>query len=109
MAESCGVGCSLGSDPVLLWLWHWPEAVAPILPLAWEHPHAMDAALKKKEIQMNNTATFSSRYHKVNYINYFQLYNTNIIIGYNKLHECNNHDNELLSSICLGSDPFPST
>ena len=25
-----------GSDPMLLWLWHRPAAVAPIGPLAWE-------------------------------------------------------------------------
>ena len=30
----CGVGCSRGSDPALLWLWHRPVATAPIQPLA---------------------------------------------------------------------------
>ena len=29
---SCGVGCRLGSDLVLLWLWHRPAATAPIDP-----------------------------------------------------------------------------
>ena len=46
---SCGVGCRLGSDPVLLWLWCRPAAVAPIPPLAWEPPYAMGAALKAKK------------------------------------------------------------
>ena len=32
---SCGIGHRHGSDPVLLWLWHRPAAVAPIRPLAW--------------------------------------------------------------------------
>ena len=35
-------------DPVLLWLWYMPAAIAPIQPLAWEPPHAMDADLKKE-------------------------------------------------------------
>ena len=44
---SCGVGCRLGSDPTLLWLWHRPAAIAPIRPLTWELPYAMGAALEK--------------------------------------------------------------
>ena len=35
-----------GSDPVLLWMWRRPAAVAPIGPLAWEPPYVMGAALK---------------------------------------------------------------
>ena len=46
---SRGVGCRCGSDPVLLWLWHRPSAVALIQPLAWEIPYAASAALKKKK------------------------------------------------------------
>ena len=44
---SCGVGHRLGSDLVLLWLWHRPEATAPIRPLAWEPPYAAGMALEK--------------------------------------------------------------
>ena len=44
---SCGIGCRLGSDPVLLWLWHRLAATALISPLAWEPPYATGAALKK--------------------------------------------------------------
>ena len=33
---------------MLLWLWCRPAAAAPILPLAWEPPHASGAALKKQ-------------------------------------------------------------
>ena len=47
----CGVGRRRSSDLVWLWLWLWrrPAAVAPIWPLAWEPPHAMDVALKRQK------------------------------------------------------------
>ena len=45
---SCGVGRRRISDPVLLWLWCSPAAVAQI-PLAWEPPYAAGTALKKKQ------------------------------------------------------------
>ena len=41
---NCGVGCRHGSDPMLLWFWRRPAATAPIEPLAWEPPHAVEAA-----------------------------------------------------------------
>jgi len=44
---SCGVGRRLGSDPLLLWLWCRPAAVAPIRLLAWEPPYAVGVALEK--------------------------------------------------------------
>ena len=45
---SCGVGCRLGSDLVLFWLyWCRPAATAPIRPLAWEPPYATGVALEK--------------------------------------------------------------
>ena len=59
---NCGVGCRCGSDPVLLWLWHMPEATAPIQPLAWEPPFAMGTALKK------------TKQHKKDYIPYARQY-----------------------------------
>ena len=45
---SCGVGHRYGSDLELLWLWCRLVATALIGPLAWEHPYASGAALKKK-------------------------------------------------------------
>ena len=45
---SCGVGYRCGSDPALLWLWYRLAAAALIRPLAWEPPHAMGAALKRR-------------------------------------------------------------
>ena len=44
---SCGVGCILGSDQALLWLWFRPAAADSIEPLAWELPYAEGAALKR--------------------------------------------------------------
>ena len=44
---SCVAGRRHGSDPALLWLWHRPEATAPIRPLVWEPPYAAGAALEK--------------------------------------------------------------
>ena len=49
IAVSCGIGHRRGLDPVLLWLWLWPAAVALIRPLAWEFPDATGVALKRKK------------------------------------------------------------
>ena len=38
------VGHRRGSDPVWLWLWRRPAAVAPIQPLAWEPLYAAGVA-----------------------------------------------------------------
>ena len=46
-----GVGCRLGSDPELLWLWHRPAATALIRPLAWETPYAAGAAQESAKRQ----------------------------------------------------------
>ena len=48
---SCGVGRRCGSDPKLLWLWCRLATVASIQPLAWEHPYAMGAALKRQKME----------------------------------------------------------
>ena len=50
---SCGVGCRLGLDPKLLWLWCRPAATALIRPLAWEPPYAAGAALEKTKNNKN--------------------------------------------------------
>ena len=49
IAVSGGVGSRYSSDPALLWLWHRPVAIAPIGPLAWELPYALDVALDKRQ------------------------------------------------------------
>ena len=45
----CGIGCRHGSNPLLLWLWCRPAAIAPIRPLAWEPLYAMGTALRSKK------------------------------------------------------------
>ena len=45
---SVGVGRRLGSDPVVLWLWCGPTAIALTQPLARELPCAVDVALKSE-------------------------------------------------------------
>ena len=47
VAVSCDVGHRRSSDPEFLWLWL--AAKAPIQPLAWEPPYAVDVALKKQQ------------------------------------------------------------
>ena len=49
------VGHRHGWDPTLLWLWCRLVALAPILPLAWETPYAMAAALKRQKTKQNKT------------------------------------------------------
>ena len=46
---SCGAGPRRSSDLALMWLWRRLVATDPIRPLAWEPPHAVGAALKKKK------------------------------------------------------------
>ena len=53
---NCGIGCRHSSDPVLLWLWHKLAATAPIRPLAWAPPYAVDVALKRAQATMPNSA-----------------------------------------------------
>ena len=43
----CGVGRRCGLDPMLLWLWCRPVAMALIGPSAWEPPYAEGAAQEK--------------------------------------------------------------
>ena len=43
------VGCRVGSDLALLWLWHRPAAGALVRPLAWELPYAVGLALKRQK------------------------------------------------------------
>ena len=51
---SCGVGCRLGLDPALLWLWPRPAATALIQPLAWKPPYAKGVALKRQKKKERN-------------------------------------------------------
>ena len=57
---SCGVGHRCSSDLALLWLWCRPAAVALIQPLAWEPPHDVGAALKKKKSKIDKVIVISN-------------------------------------------------
>ena len=46
---SCGVGHRCGLETELLWPWCRLAAAALVGPLAWEHPYATGAALKRQE------------------------------------------------------------
>ena len=75
---SCGVGCRRGSDPVLLWLWRRLVATAPIRPLSWDSPYAVEASLekakrhthtqKKKKKKKLGKITKESNHHLKRYI-----------------------------------------
>ena len=59
---SCGVGCTHGSGPALLWLWCRPAATAPVGPLAWEPPYAAGAALERKKDQKKVLVSYITMY-----------------------------------------------
>ena len=42
------------NDPVLLWLWCRPVAIAPIPPIAWEPPYAHGCGPKKTKNKQKN-------------------------------------------------------
>ena len=48
---------------MLLWLWHRPAAEAPIWPLAWEHPYAVGATLKKTKTKPKKHSTKNHGLH----------------------------------------------
>ena len=77
---SCGIDRRLSLDPTLLWLWHRPAAVALIRSLAWELPHDVDVAFKKKKknvlLKEKNGEFFSEgKCHRKNniYIKFLKL------------------------------------
>ena len=55
---SCGADHRIGSDMVLLWLWHRLAAAAPIRPLGWELPFAVGAALENTSKQVLQKKNF---------------------------------------------------
>ena len=59
IAMSCGIGYRLSLDPMLLWLWCRPAAVALIRPLAWALPYATDVALKNNNSNKNKNMLHS--------------------------------------------------
>ena len=69
---SCGIGRGRGSDPELLWLWCSPIATALLRCLAWESPHVVGVALKRKKkkkirtMNLNFTLLNSDFYFLIN-------------------------------------------
>ena len=57
VAMSCGVGHKHCLDPEWVWLWCRPAAVAPIRPLAWEHPYAEGTVLKRQKQKQKQNKT----------------------------------------------------
>ena len=47
--QHCLVGHRCCLDPMLLWLWPWPTAAAPVWSLVWELPYATGVTLKTKK------------------------------------------------------------
>ena len=69
---SCGVGCTHGSDPALLYLWRRPVATALIQPLAWEPPYAAGVA---QEIATTTTTKRQKKKKNVFYLLAIKLEN----------------------------------
>ena len=63
VAMSCGVGCRLGSDLALLWLWRRPAATAPIRPLAWEPAYAVGVALTRPKKKKSGRTKYRRIFH----------------------------------------------
>jgi len=69
IAMSCDVGRRCSLDPLLPWLWCRPAGVAPIQPLAWEPPYAVDADLKRQR-----TKKKKKRMYIQVYLNHFVIH-----------------------------------
>ena len=67
VALSCGVGRRRRSDPMLLWLWCRPAAVAPIGPLAWEPPYALKRPKKQKQTDKKKLNLHQEKIYWVNW------------------------------------------
>ena len=65
-------------DPVLLWLWHRPEGVAPIQPVAWEISYVAlvpSTPHKKKESKkLNMACSFKCFYIHTVYYQYLKSF-----------------------------------
>ena len=59
-----GVDHGLGVDPLLLWLWCRPAAVALIQSLAWDLPYAIGAALKRKRKKKKERKKSKKKRHR---------------------------------------------
>ena len=60
---------------MLLWLWRRPVAMAPIRPLAWESPYAMEAAQ-----EIAKTHTHTQKFDKLELIKVQNFYFTKYVV-----------------------------
>ena len=67
---SCGAGRRHGLNPMLLWLWHRPVAIAPIRHLAWEPPYAARAAQRNSKKTKNKKTKKNKEREMLNMANY---------------------------------------
>ena len=96
VAVGCGVGRRHGLDPMLLWPWCRPAAVAPIQPIAWELPHTACAALKSKKKKKFKTV---HRYFKTTGLKHtssliyksYHLYPTTEVLSFFSICKYNRH------------------
>ena len=84
---SCGEGYRCGSDLALLWLWCRAAATAPIRPLAWEPPYAVDVALEdkkaeKKKQKKNPSQLFSRQLAAVKMATMGQIITTDMFLNF---------------------------
>jgi len=76
---SCSVNLRLGSDMMLLWLWHRPAATSPIQPLAWDPPYATSVDLESKKKKKKKRRRRRKK-EKIYSLNNFQVCNTVLLI-----------------------------
>ena len=67
---------------MLLWLWRKPAAIAPIRPLAWEHPYATSAGPKKQKTNKQKTESFL--FLKPNFVYEIQIHRVDLKQNKNK-------------------------
>ena len=66
-------------DPASLCLWCWPAAVALLLPLAWELPYAVGAALKSKKYIYLYIYIYREREREHTNQSIFSLHTSNLV------------------------------
>ena len=102
---SCGIGCRLGSDLALVWLWH--RHTALIRPLAWGPPHATGTALKTQKDKKKKSETLRPFTKETPNPNQSIYYSNQATLSYVKSGETQLFfANRLYSASCFGGTPL---